>query len=128
MYAYSGRAEQAIPHLEMALRLSPHDPYSGRYLAVLAEANFFVGRYQAAADLARTALRHPNLVHWSGHTALAAALISLGRDAEARSAADDLMRLRPDFSIKLLTQSIYMSDPECLERYTRVLKQAGLPE
>ena len=87
-----------------------------------------MGQYEAAVHLAREALRHPALVHWSGHTALISALGTLGRRDEGQVSVIDLLRLRPDFTIGLLERSIMVTEPSYLARYIDGLRKAGLPE
>ena len=75
---FSGRAEEGIPYLTAAIRLSPHDPNMGSFLVRLADAAYFLKRYEEAAEWARRALQQPNF-QWSRYTVLIAALAQLGR-------------------------------------------------
>ena len=75
---FSGRAEESIPYLTTAIRLSPHDPNMGSFLVRLADAAYFLKRYEEAAEWARRALQQPNF-QWSRYTVLIAALAQLGR-------------------------------------------------
>lgn len=127
-YAYAGQAQQAIPCLEAALTLSPHDAYTGRYMAALAEANLFDGGLAIAIDWASKAVRQPTLVHWSGRASLAAALGLSGRLSEAQRAAADLLAQWPSFSIHFLRRASTILHPEYIARYSDGLRKAGLPE
>ena len=61
---FTGRAREAFPHLEHAIRLSPRDPYMGSFLVRMADAHLFLRQYEAAIQWARKALRQPNF-QWS---------------------------------------------------------------
>jgi tetratricopeptide (TPR) repeat protein len=127
-HAYSGRIREAVPCLETAINLSPHDPYAGRFFACGAEAYLFLGEYEKAVEWGQKAIRQANRAHWSGHTALAAALAQLGRIEEAREVVQDLLQHRPDFTLSLMRRAVSLSDTERLARYSEGLRKAGAPE
>ena len=70
---FSGRPEEAIPHLESAIRLSPHDPVMGSFLVRLADVRYFLADYEGAVAFALKALGQPNF-QWSRYTVLIAAI------------------------------------------------------
>src|SRR5258707_13001552 len=90
-----GRSEEALPHIELAMRLSPQDPYFGQFLVRRAEACFFLGRLEEAVEAAERSLREPNL-QWSRWAILAAAQAHLGQLPHARASIEALPQLRPD--------------------------------
>jgi len=105
--ATGGRPEEALPHIELAMRLSPQDPYFGQFLVRRAEAYLFLGRLEEAVESAERSLREPN-VQWSRWAILAAAQAHLGRPEDARRSIEalraaaaspwvdiDLVRLNP---------------------------------
>ena len=62
------------------------------------KAYFFVGSYEQAAELIRSAnLRLPG--HLPSRVMLAAVSSHLGREEEARAAAEEVMRIKADFTI-----------------------------
>ena len=85
--AYSQRPAEAIPHLDLALRLNPLDPYRFIWVHVSCTAFYFMGDYasclRSGQDLCRL---QPNLVH--GYRAVLVSLAELGRTVEARQYAD----------------------------------------
>ena len=127
-HIYSGRLREGVPYVQSAINLSPHDPYVARFIASEAEAHLFLGEYEEAVACGRQALRHASTAHWSGHTALAAALALLGRADEANQVIKDLLQYRPDFSAGLMRRSMSLRRDEYLARYFEGLKLAGLPE
>jgi len=128
-HAYGGRARQGLPHLELAIKLSPYDEYAGRFMAAIAEAHLFLGEHEKAAEWGNRALRQPRSGHTSRRQAVyAAALAHLGRIEEAQQVVRDLVRDWPNFTIFLHCQSLPPTDPDYLSRYAEGLRKAGLPE
>ena len=87
-----------------------------------------LNRFEDAADWAKRSLRHPRgaLNFWA-YAQLASALGHLDRLDEARDALDELLRLRPDFSPKLVGRMVAWSDNETMAHYFDGLRKAGLP-
>jgi adenylate cyclase len=124
---FSGCAEEGIPHLTAAIRLSPHDPNMGSFLVRLADAAYFLNRYEEAAEWARRALHQPNF-QWSRYTVLIAALAQLGRLDEARSCIQQLQVKRPNTSIAFVRETHLFGDTENFAHYLDGLRIAGLPD
>ncbi|MGI9316728.1 MAG: tetratricopeptide repeat protein, partial [bacterium] len=121
----SGESHRALKLAQRAMRLCPM--YRAGFLRALAAAYRFTGQAEAAADTFREAVRRqPDLL--SGHVNLSSVLGELGRHDEARSAADQVLRLVPNFSIKGYTQGLAYRDPEDLARVEQGLRLAGLPD
>jgi len=92
----SGEPTRAIEQQNMAIRLSPHDLFMSGFCTVKSECHLQLGQYEEALASAQKAIRSPNPRYWA-YGSLAAALAGIGRLEEARSAAAELMRLKPDF-------------------------------
>jgi adenylate cyclase len=60
------------------------------------------------------------------HLTLAAVYSELGREAEARAEAAEVLRLNPHFSLEVLRQRAPIKDPAIRERYLAALRKAGL--
>ena len=128
-HTYAGRPREGLPHLELAIKLSPYDEYAGRFMAAIAEAHLFLGEHDKAAEWGSRALRQPRSGHTSRRQAVyAAALAHLGRTEEARKVVQDLVREWPDLTIGLLCQSVPSTAPDYLSCYAEGLRKAGLPE
>lgn len=126
--AYMGRAEEAIPHFEEAVRLSPHDPHRWAFSMYGAIAHIFAERYELAVDWALAAIRVPNSHFWA-NSALVSALGHLGRLDEAGAAMKELLSVKPDFSCDYVRERLfYLTDAEQIERYVEGLLLAGAPE
>jgi tetratricopeptide (TPR) repeat protein len=126
--AYEGRFEEAIPFLERAVELSPHDPQRWAFLAYGALAHLFAGHFQEAAGWAQKAIRVPNSHYWPlAHRA--AALGHLTDEEAARGAAADLVRRVPEFTCTLARARLFfVKDPSHLDLYIQGLRRAGVPE
>ena len=122
---FSGRSQDAIPHLTRAIRLSPYDPNMGSFLVRLADAAFFARNYEEAAEWAKRALHQPNF-QWSRYTVLIAALARLGKLDEAAQSLQQLRMKRPDVSLAFVRQTHLFGDPDDFAHYLEALRAAGL--
>ncbi|MGH9428979.1 MAG: tetratricopeptide repeat protein, partial [Terriglobia bacterium] len=83
------------------------------------------GRYEEAqAALHRFLSRYPNRLDI--HFTLAAVYSELGREAEARTEAAEVLRINPKFSLEVHKQRAPIKDPAMLERQIAALRKAGL--
>jgi adenylate cyclase len=123
--ATGGHPEQALPHIELAMRLSPQDPYFGQFLVRRAEACLFSGRLEEAAEAAERSLREPN-IQWSRWAILAAAQAHLGRLEEARRSIEALRILRPEIDLAFTRDYWPIADANALEYLLDGLRKAGL--
>jgi hypothetical protein len=124
--ATGGRPEEALPHIELAMRLSPQDPYFGQFLVRRAEACLFLGRLEEAVEAAERSLREPN-IQWSRWAILAAAQAHLGKLKEARNSIEALQILRPGIDLAFARDYWPIADAKALEYLMDGLRRAGLP-
>ena len=66
----------------------------------------------------------PNFL--ASHLQLADIYSQLGREAEARSAAAEVLRINPQFSLEVHKQRVPIKDPAMLARHIAALRKAGL--
>jgi len=125
---YSGRLDEAIAQFNIAIKLSPHDPYRWAFFSYGSLTHLFSGDYETAAEWAERAVRTPNAQYWSlAH--LAAALGHLGRAEEANSTVAELLKRKPDFSCTFAAKHLfYIKDESQLDVYFNGLRRAGVPE
>ena len=121
------RPEDGTPHIEAAMRLSPHDPAFGQFMVRMSEAHLFRRRAEEAVDWARQSLRQPN-VQTSRWVLFAASLAHAGRVEDARQAVESLRRLNPVYRIGSARDIWRITDPETLDYLLDGLRMAGLPE
>jgi adenylate cyclase len=59
---------------------------------------------------------------------LAASLAHLGRIEEARAAKDEILRIMPNESLRLVRAALPSANPDRIERFIDGLRKAGVPE
>ena len=117
-----GKAEESIEEFKIARRLDPFTPdWILNYSAVAYRVN---GEYEKAIEiLQKVTKRSPD--YWLSHFELAANYGLLSRKNEARAAAAEVLRIRPDFTIAKLFDHEFR-DKADKERTIEVLQKAGL--
>ena len=124
--AYEGRLDEAIQQFELAIELSPHDPFRWAFYSYRSLAHLFRGEFEAAASWARKAVQTPNAQYWA-RAHLVAALGHLGDSRQAASAIQDLLRTKPGFSVDFARERLfYIKRSEQLETYLDGLRKAGM--
>jgi adenylate cyclase len=126
-HALAARSEEAIEHLEVAMRLDPKNDLNWLWMNAMSWAHFAAGRYEAAIDWAQRSVRM-NPANAIGYRALAASSAQAGRLDEARAALAEKVRVDPDFSIGKASVEAQITDPDFLERWLDGLRKAGWPE
>jgi tetratricopeptide (TPR) repeat protein len=93
-YNALNRPDEALPHVELALRLSPHDPRRFLWVPALVASHYLGGRYVKAAQEGLASLPDtPAMIRF-----VVAALGQFGRVAEARALMPKLRRLDGDIA------------------------------
>ena len=125
--ALHGETDEAIRHLEHAVRLSPLDPERFRMQVGMALANFFAGHFDCAANWAEQAL--VNLPTLLPPVALIAASHALsGNMDRAEQAMQRLRALDPTLRLSNLQDWLPIQRPADFQRFSDGLRLAGLPE
>jgi len=118
-----GRSQEAVGVAEQALRRKP--PIPDGHLGDVGSAYYLAGRFEEAiAPLKQFLSRYPNIL--GSHLTLAAVYSELGKEAEARAEAAEVLRLTPNFSLEIHRQRAPVKDPAVLERQLAALRKAGL--
>ena len=124
VYRVAGLPEEAVQSFERAIRMSPIDPLLHRTFGGMGSAFIELRRFDEAIVAGKKAQRQ-NPSYSLAHRCLASAFAHLGRDAEAREAAAQLLQLDPAFTISaLITRGGYSNAKLLIEG----LRKAGLPE
>ena len=124
---WCGRAADGIPMLDMAMRLSPHDPILWIMQASRAACCNNLGNYEEAVEWARKAANMRADQFWP-HLSVADALVGQDRLDEARAAIKAARRLKPDLSLSVIRRLLPHFHTDYLERWIEALRKAGLPE
>ena len=118
-----GRTEEALRAAEQAQRLQTSGP-ADEYRLSVGIAYYFAGRpEEAMAPLKQYFARYPNIL--GARLTLAAVYSELGKDAEARAEAEEVLRLNPKFSLAMHKERALLKDPAVLERHIEALRRAG---
>ncbi len=125
--AYLERYDEAIVRFEKALELSPRDPQRWAFLTYGALALIFKRDFEHAFQWATEAAELPNHQYWTvAHQAVA--LAYLGRQAEARACAAQLLARQPGFTRSFARRKLfYLKQPSQLRMYLSGLETAGIP-
>jgi TolB-like protein/class 3 adenylate cyclase len=119
-----GEEQEAVQLFEQAMRLSPKHPWWVPY--AYGVTLHLVGRKEEAVQALKKAIAL-NPTHVLPQAFLAAVYADLGRMDEAQSAAHEVMRLNPKFSVTRLLRSHTFHDPARDARFKNLMLSAGLP-
>ena len=122
--ALAGRSDQAITHLEQAMRMSPHDPQNAIFNNGLAVAHYLAGRYAEAVGFARKAMQQRDGM-MSAHRIYIASLAQAGQIEEARMALQRLKELQPNVSIAWMRAECSLS-AWTMAKFLEGMRKAGL--
>ena len=118
-----GRSKEALQMVEEALGRTPL--MLDGHLIFIGEAYALAGKLEEAIDpLQRYLTHYPNFL--GAHLDLVGVYSELGREAEARAEAAEVLRLNPQFSLEVHKQRAPIKDPVVLERDIAALRKAGL--
>jgi TolB-like protein/class 3 adenylate cyclase/Tfp pilus assembly protein PilF len=124
--AYEGRLDEAIKQFEIAIRLSPHDPFRWAFYSYRSLAHIFRQEFEEAVSWARKAVRTPNAQYWA-RAHLVAALGHLGDEKQAEVAVKELIQSKPEFSVEFAREHLfYVKRPDQIEAYIDGLRKAGV--
>jgi adenylate cyclase len=117
-----GKTEESINEFKTARRLDPIPPdWILNFSAIAYRVN---GEYKKAIEiLQKVTKRNPEA--WLSYFELAACNGLLGREDEAKAAASEVLRIRPEFTIEMLYDHEFR-DKADKERTIEVLQKAGL--
>jgi TolB-like protein len=120
--AYAGKGDEAIKSLDADLQ---HDPFPPAWIWIIRGVAFFEAReYEQAIR----AISHLTInYHWDYYY-LIAAYAHLDRMERARSCAAEMLRGRPNFTLRDVGFTEPFTDPADLEHLVGGLRKAGLPE
>jgi TolB-like protein/Flp pilus assembly protein TadD len=125
-FAYEGRLDEALEQFEIAIKLSPHDPFRWAFYSYRSLAHLFRAEYEDAVSWARKAVAIPNAQYWA-RAHLLAALGHVGDQSQIEGAVRDLLEIKPAFSLDFAREHLfYIKRPDQLEMYLEGLRKAGL--
>jgi adenylate cyclase len=120
-----GRPEEGLARIQQGIR---RNPFTQTFLLRWeGEAYYALGRYEdAIAAFERARARGPKAQDPLVRFALTYA--DMGRMEEARTAAQEVLKLNPKFSAQRWVNGQFHKDPAIPEHFLAILRQLGLPE
>jgi len=120
---YVCKQEEAIPLFKKAIRLNPFAP--AVWFNFLSVAYRMAGQYDEAIEQAKKAIeRSPQYIF--PYLTLSTACILTGREKEARTAAAEVLKINPKFSLEQFARTLPYKDQSQIDRYIDTLRKAGL--
>ena len=125
---WSGNPSKGIRYLELALKISPRDPWIGQALSRLSEAYISLGDYQIAVELAKRAVVNPNIGIWPHATLVVSLALSDANEEEIAKARTALLDKMPKFTSAHFRENLPATDPHFQHIYIEGLRKAAVPE
>ncbi|WP_236960387.1 adenylate/guanylate cyclase domain-containing protein [Methylobacterium durans] len=123
------KSNEALPLIEKAIRLSPHDPAMNFWLFHMCHAYTHLARDWEAIAWCRKSVAAGPL--WLAYIDLSSAYGWTGQKAEAEAAVAELLKLMPGYTVRKWATAGFSDNPEFLVEYQRIvegLRKAGLSE
>ena len=122
--AFDGQSDNAMIHLQEALRMSPHDPQNAIFNVGVAISHYMAERYDDAIAACRTAFQ-TRAGMARGTRIYIASLAQAGRLEEARAALARMKETHPDLSIAWIEQNVPYT-PAAMAKFLEGMRKAGL--
>ena len=120
---FAGNPCEAIPLIEQAMRLNPK--FTPNYLWALGHAHSLLGDYERAISIYKRVLtRNPD--HFVSYLSLAVCYVRIGDLNAAREAAQEMLRISPNYSVEVGYKRSPHRDRQVVEDEYECLRQAGL--
>jgi adenylate cyclase len=124
LLARMGRSEEALHMVEQALHQKKTFE-ADLHLHSVGMTYYLAGRPEEAIAPLKQYLTHYSDI-LGAHLTLAAVYSELGKEAAARAEAAEVLRLNPQFSLKVHKERTPIKDPATLDRHIAALRKAGL--
>ena len=128
----SGRAREAIPPIQLALRISPKDPFAYFWHWHLCQAHLHLHEYKDAIAECRRSMNINNS-SWQAYIDLTSAYGSTGQVEKARQTLAEVNKIHPNFTLLAYRQIAYAfsSNPQYrheIDDIVEGLRKGGIPE
>jgi TolB-like protein/class 3 adenylate cyclase/Flp pilus assembly protein TadD len=122
--SFDGQSDNAMVHLQEALRMSPHDPQNAIFHVGVAISHYMAGRYDDAIAACRIAFQQRAGMA-RGTRVYIASLAQAGRVEEARVALARMKETHPGLSIAWIEQNVPYT-PDAMAKFLDGMRKAGL--
>jgi tetratricopeptide (TPR) repeat protein len=128
----SGRAREALSPVQLALRISPRDPFAFFWHWDLCQAHLHLGEYKQAIEECRRSTNMNNS-YLQAYVGLISAYGTTGQMEQARQALAELSKRHPHFTVQDYRQITYAfsSNPQYRREMDDIvdgLRKGGIPE
>jgi adenylate cyclase len=123
----AGRFDESIALIKTGMRICPY--YPAFYLRFLAASYLLTGRYREAKEACELLLdrsRKGEINPFFAHLHLAEAYAGLGQMDKARAEAEEVLKIKPGFSLETEKLLAAYKDPAHKEQHFALLRKAGL--
>lgn len=123
----AGKFDESIALMKNAMRVGPY--YPAYYLQMIALPYLLTGRYQEAAEACELLLgraRKGEMNPFLAHLYLAEAYAGLGRIDKAKAQAEEVLKIKPNFTLESESTLTVYKDPANKERHFALLRKTGL--
>lgn len=125
-HSFLNQASAAQHASQKALSLSPLDPLLYYFESLAASSSIVTRRYEDAIALCKRSLRR-NVTHLHTHRALITACWAAGKPLQARTAANQLLRLAPGYTVHAFDQTAASAGTEFGRLMSTAMAEAGIP-
>ena len=125
-HAWLGEGDSAVKKIEQAMALAPFDPLTFAYSGIASMAYLADRQYERAIEFALRCKRdNPGYTH--AYRTLIFALVLAGREGEARTPANQLLKLEPGFTVRRFRRHSPVTAGPLGAVYCDALARAGIP-
>lgn len=124
---HSGNPQDAVPALDVAIRVSPHDPLIWVFLASKAIALMMLERHDEAISVSKAAQENPNAAIYAYLGELSARGHKDDEDA-TQNALKRALAVMPDLSIGYVDTALPVADGHYRELFVGGLRRAGVSD
>ncbi|MFO1351707.1 MAG: tetratricopeptide repeat protein, partial [Gammaproteobacteria bacterium] len=122
---YVGRLQEALVHIQQAMRLAPY--YPAWYLLVIGMIHRNRGQYEQAIPIYEKYVeqcpRNPSM-----RCSLAGMYALTGRLGEAQAALGEVLKIEPEWTVARLVYAMPFKDFKVIEPILDAVRKLGLPE
>ena len=126
-HLFAGQPERSAEYVDIAIRLSPNDPFMWAFVGFKGIAYGVLGDFEKAIEFLEEGCRFPTAT-FVPYTLRAALYALTDRPADAANSLDQARDLEPTLSLKHMQEIFLTADQKSFEIYFKGFRKAGLTE